>query len=278
MNSIEISSRQAGWAPVVVVSVLVHAAILGGILTLSPSSDKPRNFYAPAMTVNLVGPGPARPAAPSSPRKVEAAPRPAPKVEPKRTPPPKETPAVKATPAPKVKAVPKVVPAPKPKPPAEAKVVEPTKPKEEPPAKQESVPEPEEAEVKAGLEEIRERLAKARAGEGVEGPGGPPKGGVSSVALDLRHRAYYNQVWQILEEAWVLPGSARAETLQAVVSIGLDPAGKIIEVKFERRSGNRYFDESVERALAKVAQFPTPPEAASGSIFRVGLRFMPRVQ
>ena len=137
---------------------------------------------------------------------------------------------------------------------------------------------PEEAEVKAGLEEIRERLAKVRAGEGAEGPGGPPKGGVSSVTLDLRHRAYYNQVWQVLEEAWVLPGSARAETLQAVVSIGLDPAGKIIEVKFERRSGNRYFDESVERALAKVAQFPAPPGAASGSIFRVGLRFTPRVQ
>ncbi len=276
MNSREVSSRKTGWAPVVVVSVLVHAAILGGILTLSPLSDKPRKFYAPAMTVNLIGPGPTRPAAPSSPRKVEAAPRPAPKVEAKVTPPPKETPAVRATPPPKVKPVPKAAPAPKP--PVEAKAVEPAKPKEEPPAKQESVPDPEEADVKAGLEEIRERLAKERAGEGIEGPGGPPRGGVSSVTLDLRHRAYYNQVWQILEEAWVLPSSARAETLRAIVSIGVDPAGKIIEIKFERRSGDRYFDESVERALAKVAQLPAPPEASSGSTFRVGLRFTPRVQ
>ena len=252
----------------VTVSVLIHAAVLAGVLTLAPMSDRPRRFYAPAMTVNLVAPGPARPAA--SPGKVEAAVTPPAPVKAKE-------PLVKVEPP----AKPKVVEPEKPKaphvkvaPPAKPKVVEPEKPKvSKPPAKEEA-PKPEEADVQAGLQEIRERLAKARLQEGAGGQ----RGGVSSAILELRHKAYYNQIWQILEEAWVLPESVRGETLQAIVSIGIDPAGKVVEVQFERPSGDRYFDESVKRALAKVAQLPPPPEALPGGLFRVGLRFSPRLR
>jgi TonB family protein len=93
--------------------------------------------------------------------------------------------------------------------------------------------------------------------------------------MELRHKAYYNQIWQIFAEAWVLMESVRAEKLLAVVAIGINGAGKIAKVQFERRSGDRFFDESVERALAKVGQLPPPPETDPDGFLWVGLRFTP---
>jgi TonB family protein len=49
--------------------------------------------------------------------------------------------------------------------------------------------------------------------------------------------------------------------------------GEVANLNFEERSGNKYFDESVIKAIKKAGPFPPLPEWFDGSSLEIGIRF-----
>jgi TonB family protein len=50
-------------------------------------------------------------------------------------------------------------------------------------------------------------------------------------------------------------------------------SGEITGLEFEQRSGNRYFDDSVMRAMQKAVPFPPLPEWIPDRMIDIGIRF-----
>jgi colicin import membrane protein len=63
--------------------------------------------------------------------------------------------------------------------------------------------------------------------------------------------------------------------LVAWLVIEIRPDGTILDIWFEKRSGNRYFDEQAHKAVKKSDPLPPLPKGYSRSNFNVGLRFTP---
>jgi TonB family protein len=144
-----------------------------------------------------------------------------------------------------------VVLRPKPKPKAEPKPPAPEKAKEpvEPAKAEEPVEAPSAAELLARLREKvgEEPQSAARAGDG---------GG----RFDPELAAYHRRVTAVLQSNWAGLSAFRGQSsLVAQFEVGLDGQGAVLELSQTRSSGNRFFDESAERAIRRSAPFPSPP-------------------
>jgi len=63
--------------------------------------------------------------------------------------------------------------------------------------------------------------------------------------------------------------------LVAWLVIEIRPDGSIRDIWFEKRSGNRYFDEQAHKAVMKSDPLPPLPRGFTRPYFNVGLRFTP---
>jgi colicin import membrane protein len=61
--------------------------------------------------------------------------------------------------------------------------------------------------------------------------------------------------------AWVLAPGFRTQPLSTEIRVRLNAGGQVLGTRVVRRSGNPWFDESVERAIKKASPLPPPPEA-----------------
>ena len=113
-----------------------------------------------------------------------------------------------------------------------------------------------EREVEAEIARLRriKQIEAARAGSG-------PSGGAPA---DVSAR-YHGLVRLKVQERWTYPGSAPGD-LEAEVLIVIGPRGAVRQQKIVRGSGNREFDRSVLRAIAKASPFPPPPEGVDREI------------
>jgi TonB family protein len=92
--------------------------------------------------------------------------------------------------------------------------------------------------------------------------------------LDRRMRPYYGLIWSRIKGQWALPqGIMPKENIEAVINAQILRNGVLAEATFEKRSGNRYFDESAMRAIQKASPFPPLPEWIAGASVEVGVRF-----
>lgn len=94
----------------------------------------------------------------------------------------------------------------------------------------------------------------------------------------LNDYAYLLQ--NVISANWILPPESilrKKGELSAIYIIRIEPSGKIAKAWFEKRSGDRMFDQSVQKAVAKAtlrSNFaPLPPEIKRPEEF--GLRFTP---
>jgi len=109
----------------------------------------------------------------------------------------------------------------------------------------------------------------AQAGSGAAGVASGGEGGG-----DARVNAYYREIWLRIRSQWALPGGMLPkEPLESVISIMILRTGAVTEAKFEKSSGNRYFDESAMRAVQKANPLPPLPVWLTGSSLNVGIRF-----
>jgi len=112
------------------------------------------------------------------------------------------------------------------------------------------------------------------AGGGIPGNGFGPGGRGNSAALEFYKQNVIpdriNKNWAISEHLL-----GRRFGLEAIMVIKIMPDGQIADFWFEKRSGDRYLDESAERAVRKADPLPPLPGDFTGPYYEVGLRFTP---
>ncbi len=94
------------------------------------------------------------------------------------------------------------------------------------------------------------------------------------VGMNMKMRVYYSLIWSKVRQEWVLPeGILHDDNLVAIIDAKILRNGKVDDVGFEKRSGNRYFDESAIKAIRKASPFPPLPEWIKDNYIEVGVRF-----
>ncbi len=235
-----VSGRREGLGlnGMILISVLLHAAILI-LLLLSPSFPSPKLTFGPVYTVSLVSP-------PGEMR----SPRSAPSVARELVPSSRSETVLKRQPD----TLPSVP----------IRTLEKSR-KRDP-------------NLEKAMAEIRKRAAAAPAEVKQPQPkaAAEVRGGAASqpgsAEINAQMQAYYAAIWSRIKSRWALP-QATAEVLEAVLDVTILRSGAVTEVKYEKRSGNPYFDESAVRAIRKASPFPPLPAGIGESSIDVGIRF-----
>jgi len=144
---------------------------------------------------------------------------------------------------------------------------QPTTPKPEPKKIAKKVPPPD--LVERDYDDVLARLradAGERVVEPVETPAPVPAAAASGRGIGRpvspEVAAWVKQAKIHVRPAWVLPAGFRTQALEAHLLVDLDAEGKVIGVpEVVRRSGNPWFDEGVVRAIQKASPLPPPPAA-----------------
>jgi len=287
-----------------ILSMLMHALALGGLLVAAPYLSAPKLSLPPAQMVQLVdlpsggagdAPAPIHDRTPVPPKPPDASPE-APKAEnppaPKLPEPPPEK--IEKAPPPKPKEplhTPEMaLPAPKPKEPA----------KKEPPKREEKKPEPapRAAAEKPPEKKLpaarptppeptprRETTARAQpertgpGGGGRPGPGSGPGnslalgGGSGMLSLDSANfpfTYYLRQVTGRIEENWVRP---QQNLGRVVVYFQIKRDGTIVEPQIKESSRNQAVDWLASGAIRRSEPFPPLPTEFGGDYLGIYLCF-----
>lgn len=111
---------------------------------------------------------------------------------------------------------------------------------------------------------------------GNQGYGLPISGQGGSRPLDLISQKYIMDIWEKIKEAWGLPGLySSKKNLESIVTIKIRKDGRIIEINFEKRSGDRLYDESILRAIRSIDPLPPVPPSFNSDTVELGFRFLP---
>ena len=105
--------------------------------------------------------------------------------------------------------------------------------------------------------------------EKTAGPDSQPGDG----QMGTRMHAYYALIWSRIKGSWAFISPLPGEVLEAVIDVTILRSGAVTDVNFEKRSGNRYFDESAMKAIRKASPFPPLPMVIRGTSVQVGIRF-----
>lgn len=223
--------RQLDFRRLLLASAAAHvAAFLFFAFTPRFRSDAPAAVTV--VTVNLLAaPGPAprpRPAAPAPPKPEKVI-----------------LPTQPTQPKPKQEAKPKPKPEPEPEP----------EPKQEP-------PKPQEVDYDDALAQLRDEAGEKEPPETPppdDAPSGTGEGGGQLVSAE--EAAFRNAAKAHVTRNWILEPGFRLQPLKVRIEVLLAADGEVLSTAVIERSGNPWFDESAERAVAKASPLPRPPEA-----------------
>ena len=97
--------------------------------------------------------------------------------------------------------------------------------------------------------------------------------GGSSSALEAQ---YFSSIFGHLHQYWALPEIKQWDPqLTAIVVITIAQNGRILRHSFEKRSGDRVFDQFVSRTIQDANPLPAIPRALKKQQYTLGLRFKP---
>lgn len=132
-------------------------------------------------------------------------------------------------------------------------------------------------EIEKAVENIRERVQSAKSATPAvtKGSAGTPVASPGSSEGKVRIDAYYALIWSMIKAQWALPaGILPRGNIEAIIHTRILRSGAVVELSFEKRSGNRYFDESAMKAVQKASPFPPLPEGGGGGdSIELGIRF-----
>jgi colicin import membrane protein len=95
-----------------------------------------------------------------------------------------------------------------------------------------------------------------------------------SEEMTMKMKVYYSIIWSRIRDQWALPeGILAQDNIEAVIAVTILRNGTVVDLNFEKSSGNKYFDESAVKAIKKASPFPALPEWMRGSSLEVGIRF-----
>ncbi len=131
-------------------------------------------------------------------------------------------------------------------------------------------------DLEKAMQEIRKRAAAAP--KPPEPLFAAEKAGPASQAspadLNAKMKAYYAMIKFRINGKWTYPqGILPGEQWETWVDIKILRNGAVVETNIEKRSGNRYFDESVLKAIRKAGTLPPLPEWFGENSHDVVIRF-----
>jgi TolA protein len=98
----------------------------------------------------------------------------------------------------------------------------------------------------------------------------------SETAGNANSQQYIGLVWTRIQKNWTLPPTLMPrENIEAIVAIRIARSGALEFADFEKRSGNRYFDDAALKAVKKSSPFPPFPGRMTDSGIEIGIRFHP---
>ena len=134
--------------------------------------------------------------------------------------------------------------------------------------------------VERAMENIRQRVLSLSNPQDRATPPVVAEGTVASstqqgdAELSMKMKAYYAIIWERIKGQWVLPPHIlEGKNVVAIIHLRILRNGTVTDVNFEKRSGNRYFDESTMKAIEKAGPFPPLPERIRDDSIEVGIRF-----
>ena len=136
-------------------------------------------------------------------------------------------------------------------------------------------------DLEKAMEEIRKRASASTATpktseraspEMKDGPPSPASSGGGDV--NDKMGPYYSAIWSRIKGQWVFPGLQPGDSWETVIHVTILRSGAVTGINFEKRSGNRYFDDSALKAIQKASPFPPLPAGIGGGSLDVGIRFL----
>jgi colicin import membrane protein len=129
--------------------------------------------------------------------------------------------------------------------------------------------------VEKAMDAIRDKVQAA--------PKPPPAASAQAVQTDgqagqadagRRMDPYYAEIWSRIRGQWSLPQEILPKgNVETVINARILRNGAVVGVDFEKRSGNRYFDESAVRAIKKASPLPPLPPWIRDDSIEIGIRF-----
>ncbi len=133
--------------------------------------------------------------------------------------------------------------------------------------------------VQEAIENLRTKVAKRGGGRSVGGVTGNGTGAMGQHARMAITSYAGTVIPERINRNWAFSEylASRRGRLEAILVITIRSDGSISEVWFEKRSGDRYFDDSAYKAVVKSNPLPALPGAytAYEDTYTVGLRFTP---
>jgi TonB family protein len=100
------------------------------------------------------------------------------------------------------------------------------------------------------------------------------EGQTGQVDAGQRMNPYYAEIWARIRGQWSLPqGILPKGNVETVINTRILRNGAVVDIGFEKKSGNRYFDDSAVRAIKKASPLPPLPSWIRGNDIEIGIRF-----
>lgn len=137
-----------------------------------------------------------------------------------------------------------------------------------------------EEEIARTLSEIREKITIRGEGRSLNTKAGTPHNLLSSsiyTPASYQMNLYLTAIWEKIRNSWHFSESFSEgkRGLETIIAIKINRKGEIVDINFEKRSGNHYLDESAMRAIKKSNPFPPLPEWLRDEYLEIGIRFKP---
>lgn len=97
---------------------------------------------------------------------------------------------------------------------------------------------------------------------------------MSDAEANAQANEYIEAVWARVKQNWTIPQSLLPDkNITTIVEVRIARSGALQYAGFEKRSGNRYFDDSALRAVKKSSPFPPLPYWVRDNNIEIGIRF-----
>ncbi len=119
-----------------------------------------------------------------------------------------------------------------------------------------------------------QRLARLRALVNVQGKGGPQKttspthSSISGRPGSTGEAGYIDKITAQIQDNWAVPDFFMNKNLEAIISVRIGKDGTLYVERFEKKSGDRFYDKYVMDTIRKSSPVIPPPKE-----MEIGIRF-----
>lgn len=97
---------------------------------------------------------------------------------------------------------------------------------------------------------------------------------MSESEVNAQTKEYIGVVWSRVKNNWTMSQALLPkENIETIIDVKISRNGALEHMGFEKRSGNRYFDDSALRAVKKSSPFPPLPYWIMDKSIEIGIRF-----